>query len=69
MRTLPPKMVQALAPFAPLFSKRVWRHAQLVLVGAFLQLRVEGSSVPPCVRWAFRPREAIPPLPPGSKPC
>ena len=36
MRTLPPKMVQALAPFAPLFSKRVWRHAQVLLVGAIL---------------------------------
>lgn len=36
MRTLPPKMVQALAPFAPLFSERVWRHAQLLLVGAIL---------------------------------
>jgi hypothetical protein len=35
MRTLPPKMVQALVPFAPLFSKRVWQHAQL-LVGAIL---------------------------------
>jgi hypothetical protein len=27
MRTLPPMMVQALVPFAPLFSKRVWQHA------------------------------------------
>src|SRR5215212_9351675 len=36
MRTLPPEMVQALAPFAPLFSKRVWQHAQLLLVGAIL---------------------------------
>jgi hypothetical protein len=36
MRTLPPKMVQALAPFAPLFSKRVIRHAQLLLIGAIL---------------------------------
>jgi hypothetical protein len=36
MRTLPPKMVQALAPFAPLFSKRVWHHAQLLVVGAIL---------------------------------
>ena len=36
MRTLPPKMVQVLAPFAPLFSKRVWQHAQLLLVGAIL---------------------------------
>ena len=29
-------MVQALAPFAPLFSKRVWQHAQLLLAGAIL---------------------------------
>ena len=36
LRTLPPKMVQALAPFAPLFSKRVWQHAQLLLIGAIL---------------------------------
>ena len=36
MPTLPPKMVQVLAPFAPLFSKRVFRHAQVLLVGAIL---------------------------------
>src|ERR687898_742128 len=36
MRTLPPKMVQVLAPFAPLFSKRVWQNAQLLLVGVIL---------------------------------
>src|SRR5215217_7702239 len=36
MRTLPPKMLQVLASFAPLFSKRVWQHAQLLLVGAIL---------------------------------
>src|SRR5215218_10228383 len=36
VRTLPPKMVQVLAPFAPLFSKRVWQHAQLLLMGAIL---------------------------------
>ncbi len=36
MRTLPPKMVQVLAPFAPLFSKRVWQHAQVLLAGAIL---------------------------------
>ena len=29
-------MVQALAPFAPLFSKRVFRHAQVLLIGAIL---------------------------------
>jgi hypothetical protein len=36
MSTLPPKMVQALAPFAPLFFKRVFRHAQVPLIGAIL---------------------------------
>jgi hypothetical protein len=36
MRTLPPKMVQVLAPFAPLFSRRVFRHAQVLLIGAIL---------------------------------
>ncbi len=36
MRPLPPKMVQVLAPFAPLFSKRVFRHAQVLLIGAIL---------------------------------
>ena len=36
MRTLPPQMLQVLAPFAPLFSKRIWQHAQLLLVGAIL---------------------------------
>ena len=36
MRTLPPRMVQALAPFAPLFSKRVFRHIQVLVAGAIL---------------------------------
>ncbi len=36
MRTLPPKMVQALDPFAPLFSKRVWQHVQVLLAGTIL---------------------------------
>jgi DDE superfamily endonuclease len=36
LRTLPPKMVLVLAAFAPLFSKRVWQHAQLLLMGAIL---------------------------------
>jgi len=36
LRALPPKMVQVLAPFAPLFSKRIWQHAQLLLIGAIL---------------------------------
>ena len=47
MRTLPPKMVQALAPFAPLFSKRVWQHAQVLLIGAILApgRRTVGSAL------------------------
>ncbi len=36
MRTLPTGMIRVLAPFAPLFSKRVWHHAQLLVVGAIL---------------------------------
>ena len=36
MRALPSQMVQVLAPFAPLFSKRVFRHAQVLLIGAIL---------------------------------
>ena len=33
---LPPEIVAILAAFAPLFSCRVWSHAQLLLVGAIL---------------------------------
>jgi hypothetical protein len=36
MPTLPPAMIAVVAPFAPLFSKRVWRHAQVLLAGAIL---------------------------------
>ncbi len=36
MRTLPTTMIQLLAPFTPLFSKSVWRHARLLLAGAIL---------------------------------
>jgi hypothetical protein len=47
MRTLPPQMVQVLAPFAPLFSRRVWQHARLLLVGAILApgARTVGSAL------------------------
>jgi hypothetical protein len=39
-------MVQVLASFAPLFSKRVWQHAQVLLVGAILApgARTVGSA-------------------------
>ena len=36
MRTLPATMIRLLAPFAPLFSKRVFRHAQVLLLGTIL---------------------------------
>src|SRR5215212_11938936 len=36
MRTLLATMIQILSPFAPLFSKRVWQHAQVLLAGAIL---------------------------------
>ncbi len=36
MPTLPPEMIATLAPFAPLFSRRVWAHAHVLVVGALL---------------------------------
>jgi DDE superfamily endonuclease len=36
MHTLPAPMIRVLAPFAPLFSRRVWRHVQPLLVGTIL---------------------------------
>lgn len=36
MRTLPTTMIRALAPFAPLFSKSVWQHVQVLVAGAIL---------------------------------
>src|SRR5207247_1575183 len=36
MPTLPPAMLQLLAPFAPLFSRRVWRHALVLVAGTLL---------------------------------
>ncbi|MDP8973204.1 MAG: transposase [Actinomycetota bacterium] len=36
MRTLPGTMIRVLAPFAPLFSERVFQHVQVLLTGAIL---------------------------------
>jgi DDE superfamily endonuclease len=36
MHALPTTMIRLLAPFAPLFSKRVWQHVQVLLAGAIL---------------------------------
>jgi hypothetical protein len=34
MPSLPPERIVRLAPFAQLFSARVWLHAQVLVVGA-----------------------------------
>jgi hypothetical protein len=36
VHTLPATMIRALAPFAPLFSKSVWHHVQVLVAGAIL---------------------------------
>jgi hypothetical protein len=36
MRTLPAMMLHLLNPFVPLFSRRVWSHVQVLLIGAIL---------------------------------
>jgi hypothetical protein len=36
MLTLPIEFINLMTPFAPLFSWRVWQHAQVLLVGAIL---------------------------------
>jgi hypothetical protein len=36
MRTLPVEMIRVLAPFAPFFSKRVFEHVQVLLMGTVL---------------------------------
>ena len=36
MSSLPAEMIVLLAPFAQLFSDRVWVHAQVLVVGAIL---------------------------------
>ncbi len=36
MHALPPAMILLLRPFAPLFSRRLWAHVQVLLAGAIL---------------------------------
>ena len=36
MPSLPPEMIVVCAPFAHLFSARVWRQAQVLVLGAIL---------------------------------
>jgi DDE superfamily endonuclease len=48
MPSLPPEMIVLLAPFAQLFSARVWLHAQVLVLGAIL---VPGKrTVSSCLR-------------------
>ena len=48
MPSLPAEMIVLLAPFAQLFSDRVWLHAQVLVVGAML---VPGKrTVSSCLR-------------------
>jgi hypothetical protein len=56
MLLLPADIVAFLAPFAPLFSRPVWRHVQVLVVGAILApgrrlvstaLRAVGLSLSP----------------------
>jgi leucyl-tRNA synthetase len=58
VRTLPEEMIRALAPFAPLFSKRLWRHVQVLVTGAFPQLLDAEPLAPLCARWAWIKRSA-----------
>ena len=57
MLTAPAELLPLMEVFAPLFSKPVWAHAQVLLVGAILAtgkrtvtacLRVMGLSQEPC---------------------
>ena len=36
MPTLPAQMLRVLTPFAPLFSRRLFRHLQVLIAGAIL---------------------------------
>jgi hypothetical protein len=51
--TLPPKMIRLLAPFAPLFSKRLWQNVQVLLMGAILTPRAGERSALACALWAW----------------
>jgi hypothetical protein len=56
VRTLPTTMIRVLAPFAPLFSKSVWQHVQLLLTGSILAPGKRTVASPPSERWAWTKR-------------
>ncbi len=53
MRTLPAMMLHLMEPFVPLFSRRVWPYVQILLAGAFPQLRAKEPLVAHYVSWAW----------------
>jgi len=44
MLTLPPNYLTLITAFAPVFSRRLWQHVQVLLVGAILALAVAGRN-------------------------
>src|SRR5919199_3579750 len=57
MPPLPEAIFLGAAPFAPLFSPRLWGHAQVVLVGAILAPRARtGTAALRGRGWAREPR-------------
>ena len=46
MPTLPTMIIGVLAPFAPLFSERVFEHAQVLVAGAVDSPQIRGIEVP-----------------------
>ena len=67
MPSLPPEMIVLLAPFAQLFSDRVWLHAQVLVLGAIL---APGKrTVSSCLRvMGLAWEEPLHQLPPGVEP-
>ncbi len=59
MYQLPPPIAALLAPCVPLFSRRVWTHAQVLLAGALLAPAQRTVPAALRARWAWRrPRSA-----------
>ena len=67
MRTLPTQMIRVLLPFVPLFSKRVWQHAQVLLAGAILA--PGARTVSSALLAMGLDQEKCFPLPPSAQPC
>jgi hypothetical protein len=66
MPPLPEAIILVLAPFTPLFSHRVWLHAQLLLLGAILAPGAPGRPHPPRIQRDGQPRvrrATLPPVP------